>query len=185
MRPKTARKLTILDAMILVAAVACGMAMTRTFHPSSDVWLADPNNWFGRITNDPVKAIVVVPFLMTFTPAVLMIRMRRPRPRFRRLMRQPGMVASCAAAVPIAVSLLRLAHREWPGDSSAALNGIINSDPLFADCALDAGVWILAAWLVLWLSGFRRPERSRIDRVGRFVGAGWIVVLAVRILGSS
>jgi hypothetical protein len=45
------------------------------------------------------------------------------------------------------------------------------------------GFAVAGAWLALWLSGRRRPERMWIDRLGRVLGWLWlglIVVLWVR-----
>jgi hypothetical protein len=56
---------------------------------------------------------------------------------------------------------------------------------LFWDRAFDPGLWVLAAWLALALSGRRRLEPGGIDLLGRLVGAGWLVILAIRILGTA
>lgn len=182
MRPASPRKLTILDAMILVAAVACGLAMSRTVDPGGASY---SQNWFGRITDGPVRVSAALPYLIALTPAVMLMRIRRPRPRWRRLMRQPGMAACSVAMVPIVVALLRLACREWPPQAPYPSDFDMIWDPLYWDCAFDAGLWVLAAWLALALSGRRRSEPSGIDRLGRLVGAGWLMVLAVRLLGMA
>ncbi len=183
-RPTTPRKFTILDAMILVAAVACGLAMSRAVDPA---WYdgAHTQNWFGRITDGPVRVSAALPYLIALTPAVLLMRIRCPRPRWRRVMRQPGMAACSAAMVPIVVALLRLQCRGWPLATSTPFGMEKIWDPLYWDCAFDAGLWVVAAWLALALSGRRRSEPSGIDRLGRLVGAGWLMVLAVRLLGMA
>lgn len=41
------------------------------------------------------------------------------------------------------------------------------------------GSWIISAWLILAVSGGWRPEKSWIDRLGRAIGIGWIIVYFV------
>jgi hypothetical protein len=123
---------------------------------------------------------------MTLTMAVLLMNLRPPRPRWRRMARQPGMAACCTATVPIIVALIgftywrltlepntRLFCEDWRGDS------------LFGYCGYTAGLWVLAAWLTLALSGRWRAERSGIDALGRLVGVVWLLILAIRILGGE
>jgi hypothetical protein len=142
----------------------------------------------GRVTDDPVKVATAIPFLMTITPGVLFMRLRRPRPRWRRLVQQPGMAACSAAIVPIAIALLQICRLEWQfdhvgyGDMYAPR---VSWESLFWDCGFQAGLWVLAAWLALALSGRRLSEPSAIDRLGRLVGAGWLMILAVQILGTA
>jgi hypothetical protein len=184
MRLRARRKATILDAMILVAAVAGGLALSRQMFQV----YAIEGNWFGRVAEGLVRVSAVLPFLMTLTPAVLLMRLRRPRPRWQRMFRQPG-VAACAAAMgPVTLAWARIAYLDWhpPGPALAfAFDWAWGPGTVVWHCGIDAGLWVLAAWLALSLSGRRRTERGGIDRLGRVVGAGWLLVLAVRILGTS
>jgi hypothetical protein len=184
MRPATPRKLTILDAMILVAAVACGFPLGRA--TAGVVYYDGPGheqNVVARCADRPVRA--VLPFLMTLTTAALFIRLRRPRPRWRRLARQPGMAACCAAVVPIAFVSIGFAGLKWQLEPNATLwCGDWRADPLFGGCGYLAGVWVLTTWLVLALGRRWRAERSAIDRLGRIVGVAWLAVLALWILGT-
>jgi hypothetical protein len=183
MRPPTPRKFTILDGMILVAAAGCGLALSRAM----STWSGYALNWFGRVTEDPVKVGAAIPFLMTITPAVLLMRLRRPRPRWQRLTRQPGMAACSAAVVPIAIALLRICRFEWFSDHVGYddMYTWVSWETPFWDCGFHVGCWVLVAWLALALSRRRRSELSGIDRLGRVVGAGWLTILAVRILGAA
>ena len=107
MRPRAARKFTILDAMILVAAAAGGLALGRTTGFAHHYGVVSEQNWLGRMADDRLNIGLGIPFLITLTPAVLILRLNRPRPRWRRLTRQPGGAACCAAIVPIAVTWLQ------------------------------------------------------------------------------
>ncbi len=174
------RKFTILDGMILVAAIACGFALRRAFLNSfHGVWVIQGESWLMR--NARGLNWAATPFLTMLTPTVLLLRLRRPRPRQIELFRQPGLAAGCAAILPIAMSLACFIRE------SAGRSGELQ-DPLSAAGAglhfqyvgsYRVGCWVLGSWLALFLSGRRRPERSWIDRIGRILGIGWLVVLVL------
>lgn len=185
MSSRSPRKFTILDGMILVAALACGFALRRVEAGAGQfVGAFGPDNWLGRNAQEPIHA--VVPFLTAMTPAVVLMRLRRPRPRLRIVARQPGMAACCAAIIPLAMTLIELVRENWRLASSAR-------DPfdwlasafLLTEGGAMTGLWVLAAWAALAMGGRRRPERGWIDRLGRLVGLGWLLVLAVEILGHA
>lgn len=177
------RKFTILDGMILVGAIACGFAMRRavldSFH---GFWVLQDDSWLMR--NARGLNWAASPFLTMLTPAVLLLRLRRPRPRRFAMFRQSGMAACCAAIFPIAMSLACFI-RETAGRSGEL------QDPLSTGVAglhfqymglYRVGLWVLGSWLALFLSGRWRPERSWIDRLGRTLGIGWLVVLIVDLV---
>jgi hypothetical protein len=96
------------------------------------------------------------------TPALLVARLRRPRPALRRMACQPGFVA-CAAlclATLLEVDLSFLQLATIPAPASIALPG-----------AAVVASWTLLASLRLW-----RPEASWVDRAGRIVGAYWLAM---------
>jgi len=115
MKTRPARKFTFLDALILLAATALGFGVVWVF------WTPAPWVELPRLPVDHPQASVraiqwttVVPdlmlvartFLSSWALALLLIRLRRPRPRLRALMCQPGMAACSAAALMIVVYTL-------------------------------------------------------------------------------
>src|SRR5262245_43365482 len=88
-RARGCRPLALLDGMALVAATACGLALSRSLsaHPAFRL---------------PRPIAQELSLLATWTLTLLALRLRGPRPGFRRLMRQPGMVAS---SVVVALTL--------------------------------------------------------------------------------
>jgi hypothetical protein len=193
MRTRTSRKFTILDGMILVAAVAAGFALRRAAIDAFEKYgrISHVENKIESVTRRAIEA--EFPFLLTLTPAVLVMRLRRPRPRWLRLVRQPGMAAACAALVPIATSLVKLgqlaraledALRPKDTTEDVFVCGYI-SMPLLGDIlgafGSGVGLWVVGAWLILALSG-RRPERSWIDWLGRAVGMGWVSIVVMEAL---
>jgi hypothetical protein len=100
------RKFNLLDAMILVAATAAGMAFLRMFLAEgrfSPVTIFQGWSLTSRVLSGIETAY---PFLVMWTFALVILRLRQPRPRMRRLARQPGMAAGCAASLMLVVQLL-------------------------------------------------------------------------------
>jgi hypothetical protein len=141
-----------------------------------------------------------IPFAMAFTPAVLAARLLGPRPRFRQIASQPGLVA-CAAAVLVMV--LRCAGEVLaylPGELTKfsspvrlpsppfirysgppplplgriAQNIVLESFPFFT--APLVGIAVLVAWLVLAANGRFRPVPDWVDRTGRALGVYWMAL---------
>ena len=101
--------------------------------------------------------------------ALLLLRLRRLRPRLRRLFRQPGAVA-CAVvmlAVPLDAPWMVLIFNTGYWDTYNAANIIVNH--------VGGGYVVLGCWSTLALSGRWRAEPSWIDRAGRIIGVAWIV----------
>ena len=104
------RQFTLLDAMILFVAAAVGMALARgplnyLLHPPpptiSTVAVAphSPYAYIREQFGTAVKvATTVYPLVLAFTFAALVLRLRHPRPRLRKILRQPGAVG-CSAAI--------------------------------------------------------------------------------------
>jgi hypothetical protein len=134
MKTNSTRTCTILDATILVAATAVGLAIVRAF-------VAD--GWFFR-QEFPISHInfmtqcaneASLPFLASWTLCFLILRLRRPRPRLRRLARQPGMAACSAAALLLIVPLMAIVIPEI----YAALKTINLKAALFQAIGFDSG----------------------------------------------
>jgi len=163
--PPTLRRMTLSDAMIVVAVTAAGFATARAclrVMPGSDPAFAVR-----------VSAVFVA---LAMTIALIPLRLRRPRPR--RPGGGPGMVACCAVALAMAFILAEQANH-WlkpaPGPSSAephyrTINLVFNLLRLDLYSPAVAG-----AWLALALTGRWRPECDWVDRAGRALGFCWIV----------
>jgi len=196
-----ARRLTRIDAMALVVAGAIAIAWFR-----QGIWATFPDGLFGLIAHYVRQGVTVggiIRFtapqlaraagygLAPWTVALLILRVRKPRPGWRRLLRQPGMVAGVAAVLTIACKGLLLVvsmalkaayeiqgpgfliawQRRWK--SFQHWGGI--SGWIFP----DVGLVVLVSWIALRLSGRWRVEVSWIDRAGRLVGICWIAAYVV------
>jgi hypothetical protein len=125
-----------------------------------------------------LAAIVAIPFVAAWTPACLLVQVTKPRPRWRRLTREPGF-AACLIATAVSVSTVLIASTcnwlsLWPvlTPSSEHMNARILGGIL-------AGSGVLWGWVTMWLCGVCRPSPTWSDRLGRFTGAVWIVLGAI------
>ena len=178
------RRFTLVDGMILVAASAVALVIFRTIveapHAIEMFWTRILAATFG--------------VLFAGTPTLLFLRLRHPRPTLHRLSRQPGFVASLTGSAILALGLLaigffgllRVAHRLLPVRPGVRLSQADPSWWLSVIFHFDAvvGPAVIAAWLLLALSGRRRPHRGWLDILGRVTGVVWIVLFALRCWAS-
>jgi hypothetical protein len=164
--PQSLRKLTLSDAMILIAVTAAAFATARAcaLH-------AIPGS-------SPVFTVRMTTIFVALSLTISLIPLRLRQPRPRRLGRQPGTVACCAVALALVFILAEQASswlRPVPGPAMAephyrTINLVFNLLRLDLYSPAVAG-----AWLALALSGRWRPERDWLDRAGRGLGVRWIV----------
>ena len=176
------RKLTLSDAMIVGAATATALAVTRRAdlwdyswtwsEPYRDILCHIRWNCFGA-------SFVIAAWSLAF----LILRLRRPRPMLRRLARQPGMVACTVATVVLGIKLIN--YLSVAGvlaiDLSSAtawyyLSEEVSSDE-FPFVPSEVGCAVAAAWTIQAIGGRWRPEPSWIDRLGGLLGAFWIMTI--------
>jgi hypothetical protein len=103
------------------------------------------------------------PVLLGLMIAQPLLRLRRPRPPMSEVFRQSGFVISM---IGIALMCLLLFMGDW----------------WFSGVALTLGMTRFMILLMIWpILGLRpwHTERSCIDRLGRGVGLGWIIAIAV------
>jgi hypothetical protein len=205
-----ARRFTMMDAMLLVAATAIGLGLVREFDRDFTSFIRDTyyQGWesqFGKAVGMILRVIALtLPCALAWTVATLALRLRPPRPPWRRLMRQPGFVACLAAPLPAAVAMLHRAvycyldtytnvitPHSLPSPPFITHGAItssgmpVDSPPefwssIFSGISTFTGpaisMTVAVAWIILALSGRFRPERSWIDRLGRGLGVFWITV---------
>ncbi len=161
------RRLNIVDISILVFALGLGLGAARIYQ-----FLAPPYDWWSEVVISTVYSLLLAASL-----ALLIIRLRSPRPRLSHLFCQPGFVA-CFTAVFLAgwaflnlgLSLLvTYGISRWTDEQTInmLLNTIIYSKPHSS---------IILVWLILALSRRWRPERTWIDRLGIAIGILYILV---------
>jgi hypothetical protein len=189
-----ARSFRMSDGLLLMLATGVGLlvasdALGRNRYWIEEAWegLQSPDaGWDGLWELREYGYRIFRPILLAWTAAIVVLRLRRPRPSRRRLWRQPGFVACFAVtfalafwwaglAVPIVLATAgELSQatepdrfREWIEYPAWAWDQ--HQTEAF-DPALAIGVACLASRAV----GRPRPEPSWIDRAGRLMGAIWL-----------
>lgn len=113
---------------------------------------------------------------------VVALRLRRPRPARTLLMRQPGWIACFAASIAVIgptiyervgdYVLIRQMSRNGMGE--IPWQGTLISQ----HAVMVIGVAVAVSWVILVLGGQWRAEPSWIDRSGRAIGVGWLLLTA-------
>jgi hypothetical protein len=189
------------DAIVLVAATAIGLAVFKPYFATMT-----PLSWAPPVTFAPrftgwisglwVCLVLASPFATVWTLAILGLRLRQPRPRWNRLVRQPGLVAGLMAAFVLTARLAGFATMcvRVIGEPNLAVWNVQNTGgggcrmgwprgyllfdtDHFLNTLAMIGLSVASSWVLLLVSGRWRSERSWIDRSGRALGWFWIAIL--------
>lgn len=182
MKGSARRPLTLFDLLILVAATGTGFGLIRAF--SYVEGLRSPAVGPFDRQSIPVVAGLILKTLSLGTLAASLVA---PRPRIRRLSRQPGFLAGVAVAANI---LFQGLSRGIPWLVHGAPHPILwwnRAHNLLASLCLPSFVAqsIMLAWAVGLLHGFSR-RNDWVERLGRALGWIWIafwIALASGVLG--
>lgn len=188
MRVTPGRNLGVADGLIMVAATAAGLATSRMMAPDVTpvaVWgvlsTPPPDGWsIGVIAGmfAELGTILVMPCLVAWSLACLLMRMRGPRPARRRLVRQPGAMACLVAMVVVGLSatgglaIWVMTEPNNPHRVQRLFGAVIFG-------SLQAGAAVLWCWVTMALCGRRAPEPTWLDRLGRLIGAAWVAVAMI------
>ncbi len=184
MRRATRRRFTLIDAMVLIAATAVALVAIR-YIDDLDLLGASRAGWTFEGVWLAALGLhwILTPLLITWSLALWVLRLRQPRPRLRRLFRQPGMAATTVILLSVVLLLFKLfgmiaivclANPSAFGTSGGGLP----FEVLFVYSRQYLGALgdaLLAVWLVLWLARAWRCEASWIDRAGRALGIVGVV----------
>ncbi len=185
------RKFALADAMILVAGttlpLASGSLLGNTIvllfdsFPRVCVQAASHRNYafeqwpvFWAVVRFPLiqclwRACKVAQiYLYAMTLIFFVLRLKRPRPAMRKLLRQPGTVACLAIVFGLVCVSGYLDYFFFYFKSHMHLTPFVG-----------VGGTVAVAWVILSLSGTRQPEAGWIDRIGRFLGYAAICLALV------
>lgn len=167
----TKRSFTVLDAMILVAAIGTGLGLMKVFVP----FYFYQAHFSDFVTREGVFLLVFGSFPLPGMAAFFfpLIRLRKPRPGRQELLRQPGLMASIVASLGMAVSGLLALRLSFLNDFSIREGSVVEAIELMM-CGV--GCLVAGAWLAMVMTGCWRPERSWVDRLGRCIGLVWIAL---------
>jgi hypothetical protein len=167
----------LIDHVIIIAAIAVGLAVARAAEPGFRKQGYPATLCWIESTGPCVEVWMIT---------ILGLRLGRPRPQFWRLARQPGILACTLTLVS---STLFLIHSVSDVLSTVRRGDKVNWIWFWVDLAAGSGRgaanWIIAAWLTLALTGRWRPSRDWFDRAGIALGSYllvmfWIVPLITR-----
>jgi len=173
MRVPVRRRFGLLDVMILVAAMAVWLAATRHLASKTNqrsLWYVGHPRDLIRIVHDQIGLL-----LFFLSSACLLIRLRPPRPARRRLWCQPGFAACAAAVLGVVIQAMAAVisiHTRLAGWGLFDMQVFWRHWPC-------SGPAVTGAWLALIVAGCWRAERSGIDRLGRVLGACWLVEMLI------
>lgn len=177
------RKFTIADFLVVTAGVAAAFGLMRavseSFRPG-ELWNAfvSPNSgWSVGYAYELVLELGValgVPCLGGWTPACLVLALRKPRARWRRFRREPGFVAILLATVVVALTFVVASTFVglFSSNSSELSELFITANVL---CGCLGGSVILGSWTTMLLTRIWRPTPTWTDRLGRLTGVAWLV----------
>jgi hypothetical protein len=182
-----ARRFGILDALMLIAFTALGLAWCKASGVSP--WQETSRSPFDE---DNLNSTYVLSFavlchflsllLVAWTFVFPLLRFRKPRPSFRRLGRSPGTAACLTVLIVLAVSFV--VTLAWWISRSYVWGSVGNDDPgLFEVCYEDvknlcvqAGPAIIAIWSILGVIRKIRLERDWVEVFGFILALGWILL---------
>jgi hypothetical protein len=172
MRPNPARPFRMIDALWLVAASAASLGLVREL---GYVWVVvdkiSQKYFPDGILHSPEDGNVAHVLGLSLAPwsfALLILRLRRPRPGRRRLAAQPGFVASAMSSLVMLLLGVTNAVPGWGWFNSYYL-------AFWMTDARPIAISLIASWTLMGCCGRWRPESSWIDRAGRALAILWIV----------
>jgi hypothetical protein len=168
--------------MILVAALAAGIALVRSTSPAD---LTPPASLSLSETWTYVRNVIIhllVPGAVVGMLTVLALQLRSPRPPLWRLARQSGMVACASVALVLTIGLLGLlviiSMDFWVRQETFMVTEHWTV-PFWEIMAAHCGYGVAVAWLTLSLSGRWRSEPSWISRIGIALGVFWLAMIPI------
>jgi hypothetical protein len=197
------RRFSLADGMVVIVALAVTFARARgMFHILASLRRAHFSLMQSTVSQgtvfftslDRIREIgwdsgaAIRRLILLWMIAYVVMRLRRPRPSFRAVALQPGMVAFWAVATLFVVD--RLVHNFVPGVlmyrvAGSALSPLTGNPPggsRFQPTVVVMFELVVAclaiplAWGVLKVAGRWRPEASWLDRFGRALGVCWWAV---------
>ena len=188
MRSKAVRRFRLADGLAFVAATAIGLAASRatmpeefTFRPNWNLASVPPRGgwtplFVAQVTAE-LSTIFAIPSLIAWTLAGLALQLRRPRMRWRRSIRRPGMMACLVATMALGLSA-SVSATSWllRAEEFHFLSWLSHQ---IAVGTILTGLAVFWCWATLELVGRWRPESSWVDRLGRLLGAAWVAIALV------
>jgi hypothetical protein len=174
-----AYRVKLADALILIAATAIGFAWFGYFNRLNFEY--DNGHlplWFHNVVVFVWLMRALPHLLAPVTFSLLILSLRRPRPRLRRLSSQPGTVAAAAVLLAVGVDLVNALFEEMFLNSKGSFDPLPRGSLLAAEYVISGGyesLSVCVAWLLLAASGRWRRGSDWTDFLGIALGVFWLV----------
>jgi amino acid transporter len=190
MSPYQRRRMSLLDAILMVGSAAIGLGLFELSHRTlfkGRIWIADigfPDfqTWStmeALVTCSDIT-VFLLPVVIPWTFVLILLRMRSPRLSWRRIWRQPGMAACLVAVLAWLWTVVALLMAMNAGRVARSRRMITPADwaqkYLSDEVFMYVGLAVAAVWIVQYLSGRWQRSADWIDTMGRVVGVLWIMI---------
>jgi hypothetical protein len=200
----TRRRLTALDAILIISAFGLGIFWaSQTIPILGHLAANDDNGPFKslKLTSHSSFAYhdlllqrslhTFAAFLAPPTVALLVLRFRRPRPPISRCFRQPGAMACAAASMSLCLEVFnQFLNLTIRFNTTRLSDDLATQYLVFAPripyasilggiafgMGESPGLVVAGAYLALWAAGLWRSERSWLDHTGRALAWLWIIM---------
>jgi hypothetical protein len=121
------------------------------------------------------QAIVGAPFLAAWSGALTLIVLFMPGTNRRRVRDRPGVMSCFLAAIAFILGGLALAVFPLVTTGPGGIEQVIEVELYVVPGIM--GFAVVSCWITMVLLGQWRPEPTWVDRLGRLLGAAWIISL--------
>jgi hypothetical protein len=173
--------------MVLIAALAVALMWDRGRILDPARWISDPRagpnpGLIRRLGLAITNVLEFLPPLLAVSSVTLLgLRLRRPRPPLYLLAREPGTVACAVASVVMVPACLAILawHYQAVGSLRAAWNrAATDLQPEYlSGLTFLIGVAVMVTWFVMKARRRWLAAAGWLDRLGRLVGVGWILMI--------
>jgi hypothetical protein len=179
MRSPSPRRFTLIDAIVLIAATAIALVPIR--YILGDFQFPETRTPGDLVERGAELSVILEPLAMMLSLALWLLRLRRPRPRLRRIFRQPGTAAGttiivCTLGVLcMFLTIVLMNYITTRSRRFVIIDGVSGELESFFVLLSFAGFPVSCVWIALRLAGVWRAEPSWIDRTGRVLGIYWVL----------
>jgi hypothetical protein len=197
----TSRKFRLLDAVILVAAVAVGLVWVRAeqvregfLRQFGEGRFPTPyiERTFGWLGNACFEADgYILPCAATLTLAITALTLQHHRRALGRVTRQPGALACIAASLAILLEMLQgcletfrsIVVLGWKlEDHRPHIHFVWSTSLIPTVTPTGSGLAVAVVWGILLLGGRRSRKSDWLELIGRVVGLFWIARGLVEVI---
>ncbi len=179
-RDTTRRRFTLSDTAVLVASTGVGLWLGRSYLFNEQTVFSTmgvARTWWSW-------ALAACLVLMPVQIGLLGLSLVAPRPRLRRLARQPGFLAGVAVASTVATNVLQAAANFMPymAGGSNRSPAWLHNNMIAISAPYRLAPVILVAWVIVGLQGGWRRSHDWVESSARLLGGVWIIAWCTHMI---